>query len=42
MMYEEMKDLEKQGFPEEIELCNVVTVWDQVVKYDQELQKTLK
>ena len=42
MMYEEMGDLEKQGFPEGIKLCHVVSVWQHVVKYDQELQKTLK
>lgn len=47
-MYEEMEemeekgDLEKHEFPEELKLCHVVSVWQHVVKYDQELQKTLK
>ena len=42
VLYEEMGDLEKRGFPGEIKLCHVVDVWERVVKYDQELQKSTK
>ena len=34
-----MGDLEQQGFPGEIKLCHVVSVWEYVVKYDQKTSK---
>ena len=42
MYVKEMGDLEKRGFPGEIKLCHVISVWEHVVKYDQELQESTK
>lgn len=42
MVYEDMGDLEQRGFPGEIQLCHVVSVWEHMIEYDQKLQKTIK
>ena len=42
-MYAEMAELKDRKFPEDIKLCHVVSVWQHVVKYDQDLlRKTTK
>ena len=42
-MYVEVAGLDQRGFPKDIMLCHVVSVWQHVVAYDQELlMKTTK